>query len=418
MNTQQHTSTQVLIVGAGPAGLGVAAALKRAGVIDILVVDSKEIGTSFRAWPRGMSLLTPSFYSNPFGLTDLNAIDPETSPADFFRTQHPPGEAYAHYLQTFAEHHQLPVRTATKALSIQPVKTDFTVQTSGDTIHAEYLIWAGGQFSHPRTDAFPGAELALHSSRVTDWATLDGDHFTIIGGYESGIDAALNLIALGKNVRLISRGEPWSSNHPDPSRSLSPRTLDRLRELLRSPELSSKIEFIKNTEITRIEACEGFYTLRDQDDFPTACHTRPILANGFHSGLGLVSHLFDHDENHLPIFTEEADESTLTPGLFYTGPSLVHRNSLFCFIYKFRARFGVIAAEIATRLGKPNVDEKLLPINLISQLLLYPVVDEKLLPYLKAGFMNTDLDCCTNCECAIEHQSTAPTLAEFSVTSI
>lgn len=102
-----------------------------------------------------------------------------------------------------------------------------------------------------------------------------------------------------------------------------------------------------------IEAGEGFSTLRDQDNIPLAASTRPILANGFHS-----------------------------------GPSLVHRNALFCFIYKFRARFGVTAAEIAHRLGKPNIDE-----NLMS--------------YLKTRFVNTDLDCCTSCECAIEPDETS-----------
>jgi len=80
--TSHEIHTRVLIVGAGPAGLGVATALKRAGVIDMLVIDTKEIGASFRAWPKGMSLLTPSFHSNAFGLTDLNAIDPDTSPAE------------------------------------------------------------------------------------------------------------------------------------------------------------------------------------------------------------------------------------------------------------------------------------------------------------------------------------------------
>ena len=102
-----------------------------------------------------------------------------------------------------------------------------------------------------------------------------------------------------------------------------------------------------------------------------------------------MDHLFAY-ENGLPVFSEDADESTITPGLFYAGPQLVHRNALFCFIYKFRARFGVIAAEIAQREGLPDVEERLLP-------------------YLKAGFMIDDLDCCTNCECAItEDQATAP----------
>jgi thioredoxin reductase len=388
-------TTRVLIVGAGPAGLGVAAALKRTGVSDQLVIDAREVGAAFRAWPKGMSLLTPSFHSNSFGLTDLNAIDPETSPADFLRTQHPDGPAYGRYLEAVVDHHQLQVETGVEVRALEPHPGGFVVRTTDGDIHAEFVVWAAGQFFHPRDRDFPGAHLALHSSRVADWSNLEGDAFTIIGGYESGIDAALNLIALGKSVRLLSRGEPWASDHPDPSRSLSPRTLDRLRALLKNSEHASRLELVRHTEVRSIEEGQGFWTLRDQDDIPTASTTRPILANGFQSGLGPVARHFDRDENGLPVFTEEADESTLIPGLFYTGPSLVHRNSLFCFVYKFRARFGVIAAEIATRLGKPNVDENLLP-------------------YLKAGFMNTDLDCCTNCECAIEPATDAPEPAEFS----
>ena len=110
-NQSTFTQTQVLIVGAGPAGLGVALALKQAGVTDQLVVDAREVGAAFKSWPKGMSLLTPSFFSNSFGLTDLNSIDPNTSPADFLNTQHPDGPAYATYLEALVGHFKLPVRT-------------------------------------------------------------------------------------------------------------------------------------------------------------------------------------------------------------------------------------------------------------------------------------------------------------------
>jgi putative flavoprotein involved in K+ transport len=377
------TQTSVLIVGAGPAGLGVSLALKQAGVTDQLVVDEREVGAAFRAWPSNMSLLTPSFFSNSFGLTDLNSIDPQTSPADFLRTQHPKGTGYADYLQAIVSHFKLPVRAGVKVLAVQELCSGFAVDSSEGPIKADYIIWAAGQFFHPRNRDFPGAEYALHNSKVKDWRELEGNSFTVIGGYESGVDATLNLVNLGKSVRLISRGEPWASDNPDPSRSLSPRTLDRLRELLLDKEKSKLVEFVKDTTIKKIEEGDGFWTLRDQDDIPMASNTRPILANGFQSGLGLVEEFFERDKHNLPVFSEEADESTITPGLFYSGPSLVHRNALFCFIYKFRARFGVIAAEIARRLDLPNIEENLKD-------------------YAKAGFMNTDLDCCTSCECAIE----------------
>ena len=397
MNTTPSIKqTRVLIVGAGPAGLGVSLALKKAGVTEQIVLDAREVGAAFRSWTRGMALLTPSFFSNSFGLTDLNSIDPDTSPADFLNTQHPDGPSYANYLEAIVQHFQLPVQTGVKVTSVTKTPSNFTVETSQGLITAEFIVWAAGQFFHPRDRDFPGSQHALHNSAVKDWQELEGDSFTIIGGYESGVDAALNFINHGKKVRLISRGEPWASDHPDPSRSLSPRTLDRLREILKPPRKAESIEFVKNTTIKSIESSSGFWTLRDQDDIPIATTTRPILANGFHSGLDLVSDLFDYDKNSLPVFTEEADESSITRGLFYSGPSLVHRNALFCFIYKFRARFGVIAAEIARRLDLPNIEE-----NLQS--------------YAKAGFMNTDLDCCTNCECAIEtNTSDTPEPASFT----
>ncbi len=377
------TKTSVLIVGAGPAGLGVSLALNQAGVNDQIVVDAREVGAAFRSWPSSMSLLTPSFFSNSFGLTDLNSIDPYTSPADFLHTQHPKGKGYADYLEAVVSHFKLPVRTNVQVQAVEKTASGFVVQSSEGLIHADYVVWAVGQFFHPRDSDFPGANFALHSSKVKEWSELEGDLFNVIGGYESGVDATLNLIHLGKSVRLISRGEPWASDHPDPSRSLSPRTLDRLREILSDKEKVKRIEFVKDTTIKRIEEDDGFWTLRDQHDIPIASVTRPILANGFQSGLGLVEKYFERDKHNLPVFSEEADESTITSGLFYTGPSLVHRNALFCFIYKFRARFGVIAAEIARRLDLPDIEEKL---------------EE----YAKAGFMNTDLDCCTSCECAIE----------------
>jgi thioredoxin reductase len=387
---------RVLIVGAGPAGIGVGLALKQAGVTDQLIVEAREVGAAFKSWPKGMSLLTPSFFSNSFGLTDLNSIEPNTSPADFLHTQHPEGPAYATYLEALVGHFQLPVRTGITVEAVNKTAHRFVVETSDGPIQADYLVWAVGQFFHPCTNDFPGAELALHSSQVKDWDSLEGDQFVVIGGYESGVDAALNLVHRGKSVRLISSGEPWASDHPDPSRSLSPRTLDRLRELLKTAGKVSLLEFTKNTTIKSIEAGEGYWTLKDQDDFPIATQTRPILANGFQSGLGLVDELFAHDENDLPVFSEEADESTITPGLFYSGPSLVHRNALFCFIYKFRARFGVIAGEIAKRLEIPGFAENLKP-------------------YAEAGFMNTDLECCTNCQCAVESAATdTPEPASFS----
>ena len=48
----------VIIVGAGPAGIGCALSLQRAGVEDVLLLEADRIGGSFRRWPDQMR---PSF---------------------------------------------------------------------------------------------------------------------------------------------------------------------------------------------------------------------------------------------------------------------------------------------------------------------------------------------------------------------
>ena len=74
---------QVIIVGAGAAGLGCAALLKQMGIKNknMLVIERASIGNTFKAWPKEMRMITPSFPSNGYLQTDLNAITPDTSPA-------------------------------------------------------------------------------------------------------------------------------------------------------------------------------------------------------------------------------------------------------------------------------------------------------------------------------------------------
>ena len=52
----------------------------------------------------------------------------------------------------------------------------------------------------------------------------------------------------------------------------------------------------------------------------------------------------------------DTDQSTKTPGLFLVGSLVRHGDLSFCFVYKFRQRFGVVADEIAKGLGR-NTDD-------------------------------------------------------------
>jgi putative flavoprotein involved in K+ transport len=64
----------VAIIGAGPAGIGVARVLRDLAIPGVRIFERKSIGASFKLWPVTTHFITPSFPSNAFGLTDLNAV--------------------------------------------------------------------------------------------------------------------------------------------------------------------------------------------------------------------------------------------------------------------------------------------------------------------------------------------------------
>lgn len=99
----------VVIVGAGPAGIGVASILKHLGIDRMLVLEREEVGASFDKWPKEMQLITPSFTTNFYGHMDLNAVIAGTSPAFTLRKEHPTGKEYAEYLRDITEYFELPV---------------------------------------------------------------------------------------------------------------------------------------------------------------------------------------------------------------------------------------------------------------------------------------------------------------------
>ncbi|MEM9025946.1 MAG: NAD(P)/FAD-dependent oxidoreductase [Verrucomicrobiota bacterium] len=370
----------VIIVGAGPAGIGCALTLRRAGVKKVLVLEASEVGSSFQKWPEQMRLITPSFHGNPFYQTDLNAITPETSPGDFSQKEHLSGDQYAKYLIATVRHYSVDVRENQKVLSIRRESKAYKIQTERTQFTARTVIWAGGEFSHPKPGSFPGAEHCVHSSVFRDWNDYQGKDAIIIGGYESGIDAACNLLQLGKRVTLLSSGEPWKVDHPDPSEVLSPYTRDRFISTLKAHP--GKLALRGNATVCRVSHLSKQYVVETTDGDVFDSNYRPIAATGFHSALKPIKDLWEWEGSN-PKFTEE-DESTLNPGLYYSGPSLVQLKSKFCFIYKFRARFGVVARSIAKRLGYPDPD----------------LEDDR-----RRGFLIDDLECCTQCECAVDSEA-------------
>lgn len=342
-----HDNLDVAIVGAGPAGLGLAVVLRSLGIDDIVVLERSQVGATFHSWPRQMRLLTPSFTSNQFGLPDLNAVTYDTSPALGFRREHLSGAEYADYLARIVRMHELPVRAPVEVAHVEPDDRGFVLTTTAGRVHSRFVVWAAGEYRTPRLDGLPGSEHGLHNAHVDSWDELPPGDVVVVGGFESGIDAAVHLVDAGRFVTVVDRGSKWKDDGADPSRALSPFTHERLDRALRTDRLT----LVGETEVTGIDVSGDGFTVRSRQGGQWQTALAPVLATGFHTGLTPVAGLFDwRDETSSALLTEDGDESTRTPGLFLVGPEVRHDDAIFCFIYKFRQRFAVVATQIALRL--------------------------------------------------------------------
>lgn len=341
----------VAIVGAGAAGVGMALALQKVPDLNFVVLESGLIGESFKNWPKQTRFITPSFHSTPFGLADLNAVNELSSPAIHSGSEHLSGQQYADYLTFVAVHHRLPIEEECKVHTVDKSETDrFTLHTTHGAIKANFLIWATGEYQFPDLNPFEGAEHCAHYANVDDWKNFPEKEYLVIGGYESGVDTSVNLIKQGSKVTLLVRKESWDQeSFYDPSLSLSPYSRDRLYEAMDS----GRLEICFGVDVNlAIKEESGDFQVYAKDGRSWQTSQKPIIGTGFIKGGGAsqISDLWDWNEKG-DIVLSEFDESVKTPGLFLVGPSVRQEQGIYCFIYKFRQRFGLIACLIAESLS-------------------------------------------------------------------
>ena len=359
----------VIIVGGGAAGIGVGIALAHAGVLNFLIVDRGSVGSSFSSWPDETRFITPSFPSNSIGMLDLNSIAIGISPAFSMKVEHPTGSEYAAHLQDLADFFELPVSENTDVKNIEVNDGVFYVETERSTLLAKNVIWAAGEFLYPRLEGFDGSELCRHTATVANYGDLEGDDFLIVGGYESGVDAAYHLAKRGKRVRLFDKGSPWGEGSSDPSVSLSTFSFERMRD----GSFERNVELFPEIPVSSVKLVDEQYEVMTEDGRSFRSQVQPLLASGFEGSHKFVSHLFDQREDGFPLLSDQ-DESTIVPGMFLCGPSVRHDNHDFCFIYKFRQRFAIVAQTIASSLDIPT--------------------DEFVEAYRSWGMYLDDLSCC------------------------
>ena len=340
----------VLIVGAGPAGLGMALECRRKGISNVLIVDGSGVGASFETWPKETRFITPSFPSHEYGCPDLNAVETDHSVATRLGLEHPNGEQYAGYLRDLVERNELHIEAPVRVLTLTSVQDVWEAETSEGLRKSRCVIWATGEYKSPILDSIPGLNECTHYSDVQSWEDLPGEEFLVLGGGESGIDAACNLVDLGKTVRVLDRGGTWKDSQADPSWTISPVTRERLMRARKS----NRVQLETGVDITAVESLPEGFRVRDRNDTIYTSDTTPINCIGFEGGASQIASLWEWSDGDVVLTAQ--DESTLYPGLFLAGPQVRQPGEIFCFIYKFRTRFPLVTEAIQQRLNPLSQD--------------------------------------------------------------
>ena len=249
------------------------------------------------------------------------------------------------------------------------------MNTNKGLYHTTFLIWAAGEYQYPRKNTFKGAELCTHYSEIKSFEAIKSKDRIVIGAYESGCDAAINLSRAGTKVTLLDDANNFEFVDSDSSYSLSPFTRDRLNEE------DMIFDYQPDSGVKEVNLENGVYCVKTQSDKLYSSKFKPINCTGFTSSLSLVESLFEINEGY-PLLNN-FDESTKTKNLFLVGPQVKHQNALFCFIYKYRQRFAIVAERIARR-KKINTSE----------------INDILKNYKDINFYLKDLSCCDeDCVC-------------------
>lgn len=191
-----HEEVEVLVVGAGQAGIAMSEHLSRAG-IGHLVVERDRIAERWRSW-RWDSLVAngPAWHDRFPGLEF--DVDP-----DAFAGK----EQVADYLVAYAEKFEAPIRTGVEVQSVTrlPGRPGFRVQTDQGTIDARYVVAATGPFQRPIIPAVVPEDAGIHqihSNQYRNPAQLPEGAVLVVGAGSSGVQIADELRRSGREVFL------------------------------------------------------------------------------------------------------------------------------------------------------------------------------------------------------------------------
>jgi thioredoxin reductase (NADPH) len=191
----------LIIIGAGPAGITAAYEAKKAN-LNYLVIEKGLIGNTIYNYPIGLTV-----FSTPNELeiveNTLSSVRPK-----------PTREELLSYYTRFVLSNNLNVQTEEEVLDVAKSETGFSVKTDKGNYETRKVLFAFGAMDFPRHLNVKGEDLPKvhHIFRETyPWVKKNA---LIVGGGNSAGEAALFLAEEGANTTLATFRKDWEETDP------------------------------------------------------------------------------------------------------------------------------------------------------------------------------------------------------------
>lgn len=319
----------VIIIGAGPCGLSAAIECGRRG-LSTHIIEKHCLVHSIYLYPTHMQFFSTA---ELLEIGDVPFPSPNEKPFRY--------EALSYYRKV-ADHYNLSISQYEEALSVERRQDhSFVVHTVDRSGHkqqyeARNVVISTGYFDHPNYIGIPGEDLDKVTHYFREAHPYTGMNVAIIGGSNSAVDAAMELIRVGANIDMVYRGEEVSEN-------IKPW----VRPVFEAMVKKGKIQVHVQSKVTEIR--ESSITIQDKDGNTTENDNDFVLAlTGFRPDRKLLTSCgveLDGDMEK-PLFNPETMESNV-PGLYVAGVIASGRNANEVFIETGRKHGGLIAEHIA-----------------------------------------------------------------------
>ena len=198
----RNSKLDLIIIGAGPAGLSAARAAAVEG-LSYLVIEKGTIANTIRRYPVGRTL-----FSTP---NELEMNEGALKPCRDKPTRE---ELLSHYIH-FVLDNDLQINAGEKVVDVKPLESEgFRITTDKAEYQAARVLFAIGAMEYPRRLNIPGEDLPkTHHLFVEPYAYIRKDAL-VVGGGNSAAEAALFLAEEGARTTLAIWREDWENRDP------------------------------------------------------------------------------------------------------------------------------------------------------------------------------------------------------------